>query len=150
MPPIRDLLGFQGRLSPLGYWRRILLLQALLAVAWCAAIFAIMAVGPIGGVLLTLLVPVFVGHVACVVRRLHDRNRGGAWLIPFVLGPWAMLGAAEPLLRSGQAGPGWIGVGLILAGLYLYVWGWVEIGFRGGSPGANLYGPLSPSQGTRP
>lgn len=138
-----NLFTFQGRLSPLGYWRMILLLQALLAAVWCAAIFAIMAVGPVGGALLVFLVPLAVSLVACVVRRLHDRNRGGAWFIPFVLGPWALLGAADPLLRSGEPGPGWIGLGLVLLGLGLNIWGLVEIGFRKGSPDANLYGAPS-------
>lgn len=138
--PTNNLFAFQGRLSRLGYWRMILLLQVLSAIVWCSAIFAILAVGPVGGALLALMAPLAIGLVASVVRRLHDRNRGGAWIIPFGLGPWATLGAADPLLRSGQADLGWIGVGLALLSLGLNIWGLIEIGFRKGSPGPNLYG----------
>jgi uncharacterized membrane protein YhaH (DUF805 family) len=50
--------------------------------------------------------------VALMLKRAHDREKGGGWVVFFLLVPVV----------------GWI-------------WGFVELGFLDGSPGSNRYGP---------
>lgn len=134
---LRDLLRFRGRIGPLAYWRLSALLAIITAVTLAAGYSAVIAIGPLGGVLLTPLLGVLVGSAGIFVRRLHDRNKS-AW--------WALLFVGAPLLGSGwiaETDPsGSQGVTLLVAliGLVLQVWGFVELGFLRGTPGPNRYG----------
>jgi uncharacterized membrane protein YhaH (DUF805 family) len=71
------------------------------------------------------------------VKRLHDRNRSGWWLIVLVYGPW-LTGFALGAFRDPHSIP------LILADYttrLLGLWGLVELGILRGTVGTNRFGP---------
>ncbi len=76
--------------------------------------------------------------IAVGIKRLHDRDKSGWWLLLFWLGP--------SVLSSGNLSPNGIGdIGsnaiLGLAAFVLMVWGFIELGCLKGTAGPNSYGP---------
>jgi uncharacterized membrane protein YhaH (DUF805 family) len=79
-------------------------------------------------------------YAAVSIKRLHDRNKSGWWMLPFVgaAGLYAhsgdILGVADPV------------VGIVTAVLFL--WGFIEMAFLKGMTGYNRFGPdpLAPRQ----
>jgi uncharacterized membrane protein YhaH (DUF805 family) len=93
-----------------------------------------------------LIVLYAVAMLAVYTKRLHDRNKGMIWLVPFVIIPWALevlrLAGAPWLFDMGRyMGPVGMDWGLAqgVAGL-LWLWGFVELFFFRGTIGANRFG----------
>ena len=93
-----------------------------------------------------ITMPIFLWvFLATSVKRLHDRERSGWWIVPFFFLPGLVqhfgdrLGDSIPVMLIGAASH------------ILYVWGIMELYILRGSPRTNLYGanPL-PKQQTRP
>ncbi len=78
------LFSFSGRINRVKYWLGVLLFYLLIF----AALF-IYAVGNDG--VLVLLLPAFWIHSAIAVKRVHDLNRSGWWVIPWLLIPGGQL-----------------------------------------------------------
>jgi uncharacterized membrane protein YhaH (DUF805 family) len=80
--------------------------------------------------------PIIASAPTIGVRRLHDINKSGWWLLVFYLIPAACLGILNltAVLQSIR--------GLLLAFLFLpaTVWAFIELGCRRGTPGPNRYG----------
>ena len=138
--------GFRGRLNRGKYWLAIL----VYTVVWIA--FVGLAIAMIGsntdnlfslagtGLLIWLagIVLVVVGTwsgVATGIKRLHDREKSGWWIVLFWLGP-SVLGGIQTT-TSNAAVAMVMGIGSAVLGL----WGLVELGFLRGTTGPNLYGP---------
>ena len=141
---LRDLVRFRGRLGRLAYWKATLLLVIITAVTLVVGYSAIIAIGPLGALLLTPMLAVLVGSAGIVVRRLHDRGKSAWWIVPFVIAPMM----ASAWIREGDpSGASLITILIALATLVLEVWGFVEIGFLRGTVGANRYGfdPMQPT-----
>jgi uncharacterized membrane protein YhaH (DUF805 family) len=84
-------------------------------------------------------------YAAASIKRLHDRNRSGWWMVPFVVAP-GLFGHFEELPADSYA------VALLgLAMFVLYTWGLVELYWLRGTRGPNRFGPdpLAPID-TRP
>jgi uncharacterized membrane protein YhaH (DUF805 family) len=139
MDRLQRLFSATGRVSRLGFWRFQVVQSVAAAVAWCLTVFTTMAGGWLGLVPLLLIVPVVAAAIALSIRRLHDRNRSGWWILPFSLGPYLLLGAAHLLGEHGSAGL-LAALPLSLGGLALAVWAWIELGFRRGTRGPNRFG----------
>jgi len=77
-------------------------------------------------------------YAAVCIKRLHDRNKSGWWLLPFV-GATSLYGHSGDML--GAADPY---VGFLAA--VLFVWGFFEMAFLKGTTGTNRFGadPLAP------
>jgi uncharacterized membrane protein YhaH (DUF805 family) len=161
----RLLVSFQGRIGRGRYWLATLgilgsMIAALLLLTVICAAFGI-ASGPVAidiigisasiepgdgekavkaalfphvaTILMTLVFAWF--FVAASIRRLHDRNRSGWWIIPFVFatgiysqfGDW--LGGSWPAALVGLA---------VLIGS---IWGGVEMYVLKGTHGPNRFGP---------
>ncbi|MBC6981363.1 DUF805 domain-containing protein [Caulobacter sp. 17J80-11] len=96
----------------------------------------------VAGVLL-VLATVVVGWfiLGAVMRRLHDRGKGAAWLLVF-FGPMAVFSAVGDAIPQGQEP---LTTLLIVAGLFLpgpfMIWGGIEILAVRGQPGDNRFGP---------
>jgi uncharacterized membrane protein YhaH (DUF805 family) len=168
----RFLLLFEGRISCARYWLAVLIILcsmvfALLSLAIISAFFGI-ATGPltidIVGISasfdldpdtavkaalfpqvvivpMTLLFAWF--YVAASIKRLHDRNKSGWWMIPFA-------GATG---LYGQFG-GWLGGAAFFVGLPVLIamiWGFLEMYCLKGTSGPNRFGPDPlPKVQTRP
>ena len=79
-----------------------------------------------------VFVALTVSGVAVGLKRLHDRDMSGWWLLVFYLLPPALDGLGRAL-----------GIPIIfsLAGSAISIWALVVLGFLRGTPGANQYGP---------
>ena len=73
--------------------------------------------------------------LAVGVKRLHDRDKSGWWMLLFWLGPSVLGGwpTATPDLAGGFI--------FSLAAAAIAIWGFVELGCLPGTPGPNQYGP---------
>jgi uncharacterized membrane protein YhaH (DUF805 family) len=134
----QGLLRFDGRLSRIEFWRAYLWLAVVGSVAIVIGLMAILALGAWGGVFLLPVAAVLVASIAIIVRRLHDRNKSGLWVLAFVLFP-TLVGLWVATEEGRRAAPAALAA-LSLASLVLNIWGLIEIGFRRGRPAANRFG----------
>jgi uncharacterized membrane protein YhaH (DUF805 family) len=74
-------------------------------------------------------------YAASAIKRLHDRDRSGWWIVPLVLAP-GLFGQFED-----QLGDSYAGAVLGLIAFVLYVWGFIELGCLNGTRGPNRFGP---------
>jgi uncharacterized membrane protein YhaH (DUF805 family) len=91
--------------------------------------------------------PIFIAGMwfvtAATVKRLHDRNRSGWWIIPFFIVP-PLFNRFEDLL-----GDSWMVFFLGLAATVPWYWGLIEMLFLKGTGGPNRFrpDPLAPVNG---
>jgi uncharacterized membrane protein YhaH (DUF805 family) len=139
------LFSFRGRLARGKYW-----LAGFLYVALWLAFFVIgllllgdraddlLSFAGVG--LLLWLVGVVLFAVTCWsglavgVKRLHDRNKTGWWIVLFYFAP-SMLSGAQ---ASGSGGGAML---LMLVGFAVSVWSFIELACLRGTRGPNRYGP---------
>lgn len=138
--------SFRGRINRGKYWLAIL----VYTIVWVA--FIAVSISMIGsstddlfklagaGLLLwamglaILIVGTWSG-VATGIKRLHDRDKSGWWIVVFWLGP-SILGGVQASTNNPTVAMT-IGFGSIA----LAIWGLVELGLLRGTAGPNLYGP---------
>jgi uncharacterized membrane protein YhaH (DUF805 family) len=89
-------------------------------------------------VLSILAIAMLVPFLTFVVRRLHDRDKGGHWLIVFVALPVALIGAAGTLVDSPDTAM--LGTLCGLLAFFVLIWGIVEVGLLPGTRGPNDFG----------
>ena len=117
------LFGFQGRVNRAKWWLVALAIFVVEMIV-VAAIFGGAALsgdpqqiaaamgGPIAGIVIFVMVVIATWiHIAIAVKRYHDRNKSGWWIL-IVFVP-------------------------VIGGL----WYFIECGFLRGTPGPNTYGP---------
>jgi uncharacterized membrane protein YhaH (DUF805 family) len=116
------LFGFQGRTNRAKFWLvalALLVIEIIVLAVLCGSAMmsddpqqALASLGPVAGIVLIILgLAVTWITIAVGIKRFHDRNKSGVWiLIIFV-----------PLIGS--------------------LWYLIECGFLRGTPGPNDYGP---------
>jgi uncharacterized membrane protein YhaH (DUF805 family) len=84
-------------------------------------------------------------YFATSIKRLHDRDKSGWWMIPFFVGPGIFNQFADRL------GDSYLLIALGLVAFVFLLWGFIEMFFRKGSRKTNRFGPnpLQPPD-TRP
>jgi uncharacterized membrane protein YhaH (DUF805 family) len=139
------LFSFRGRINRAKYWLTVL----IYAVAWviCLIVVAILTGGfskdafggaTVGSIVLIGLMWIFFvlwSGTAVAIKRLHDRNKSGWWLLLFWLVPNLLSGV--PMLATGTV----VDTLVALVSFVIWMWGIVEIGFLKGTTGPNDYGP---------
>lgn len=137
---------FDGRINRAKYW-----LAALIYIVVFVALTAafIVALGDfdkdrIGEMVGTSLLFVAIGGLiflvflwssfATAIKRLHDRNKSGWWVLVFWVLP-AIIGA----VADGLDGSTSLALNAVSVGLS--IWGFVEVGCLRGTQGPNEYGP---------
>ncbi len=136
--------SFNGRISRLTYVLGTLAVLALIAAAllvvWATSpadhmgdngLMAVV-IGYLAVIILLAIVPAF----AVTVKRLQDRNKSAAWLLPFWLVPSALDKIAD---RLPEGEPLWWAC--VATGVALTVWAFVELMVLKGTDGDNAYGP---------
>lgn len=140
------LFSFQGRVNRGKYW----LVGFLVIAIWIA--FFVVAVVMLGsriddlmsfaGASLLLWLFGFVLFVVTIwagfavgVKRLHDRNKSGWWILLFYFAPGILSGWQASSPTAGNA------LVLGLASFAITVWSFVELGCLRGTAGPNQYGP---------
>lgn len=149
------LFGFSGRINRAKWWLTVLItviINILVSVTTNAVqSIAIIAIIGIVGFIAVLWI-----YFAAGVKRLHDLNRTGAWLVVFLGTPIvamiffiASLGlTAGAQLLAGQtpdaaamAQMGMVAIITGLACLIVGIWGLIWFGCLRGTVGPNQYGP---------
>jgi uncharacterized membrane protein YhaH (DUF805 family) len=124
------LFGFRGRINRAKYW--------IAAIVYTSLMIAIFGLGLFFNFSMLFLafaamifVAIIVSGFAVGLKRLHDRDKSGWWLLAFYFVP--------PLLDGvGRT----IGSPLVeFASLAVSIWAIVELGFMRGTSGPNQYGP---------
>lgn len=132
MDLINLLFGFQGRINRSKYWLAVV----IWLVIWCVLVallllteFSAVAIG----LAVIVLIPSTVSGIAVGIKRLHDRDKSGWWLLIFYVVP--------PVLDGiGNAVPEMSFI-FSAASLAITIWMFVELGFLRGTRGPNRYGP---------
>ncbi len=124
---------FNGRIPRSSYWLGTLALSAYVLLVVGFAIFMGVELGPRSLLLLVLALPAVYCGLALVVKRLHDRDKSGWWVLLFYFAPGFLHRIG---LHTGD-----IGILFWLLGSAISVWALVEIGFLRGTPGPNRFGP---------
>jgi uncharacterized membrane protein YhaH (DUF805 family) len=147
--------SFRGRLNRQPYWLRtlaligIMLLGVMVAFALLGVGFAelqggfpsLAGLGIVAIVMGVLYVILVVASLSLAVRRLHDRNKPGWWVLVFFVLPSVLQG------MGGQTGDA--ATVLQLAASAISIWALVELGFLRGTAGPNRFGP-DPLEAGRP
>lgn len=143
--PIQKYADFSGRAPRAEYWWYVLaMVVASIVINIVESILGInrMVAGVYGPITVLLMLGILIPSIAAGVRRLHDTNRSGWWILlpvvpyclAFALGGAAMLGGGGSMTGLGIAGIFlMIGVACAIALLVFYV--------LPGTPGDNRYGP---------
>jgi uncharacterized membrane protein YhaH (DUF805 family) len=124
------LFGFAGRINRAKYW--------IATITYVSVIIALVGLGfffrfdIIFFVIAALVfIALTVSGVAVGLKRLHDRDMSGWWLLVFYLLPVVLDGIGRELGNT-----------IILSlGSAMSVWALIVLGFLRGTPGANQYGP---------
>lgn len=134
------LFSFSGRINRAKWWLTVLISLLGWIVVGILALILISVLGQGTGGILAIIVAVaaFAGAtwigIAAGIKRLHDREKSGWWLLVFYLVP-GIISAA------GQAMGGIVGNLIAFASLGISVWAIVELGCLKGATGPNMYGP---------
>jgi len=122
------LFSFEGRVNRAKFWLVVLGIAVVQAVIYGAALGgaaasgdpeqAMNAVGPVMGLVLLAVSIVFIWiSLANAVKRFHDRNKSGWWilivLVPVIGGLWYLI---ECGFLRGTAGPNTYGPDPLAAG----------------------------------
>jgi uncharacterized membrane protein YhaH (DUF805 family) len=158
------LFGFEGRINRAKIWLYVLICIVAYAIFWLVLQFAfgvsllsiVMAMGrnpsdvlttpqiPLALFCVFYVLMLFVGF-AVSTKRLHDRNKGAIWLIPFLVLPLVFnLGGAilmPPDMSTGVPSVNPIKIVLSLISFGFSIWGFVELYCLRGTEGENQYGP---------
>lgn len=139
------LFSFRGRLNRAKYWLVVL----INVIVWVAFMIAAMTTGGLnalygagmdGSSLVIILLGVAVGifsvwtSLATAIKRLHDREKSGWWILVF-WGLPCILNGASVFAADISA------IVLAIASFGISVWGFVEIACLKGTTGPNNYGP---------
>jgi uncharacterized membrane protein YhaH (DUF805 family) len=145
------LFSFRGRINRAKYWAANLAVWVTMVVIVVLVIYAIAGRITGGGTitddqmagtgaLIWLAFPLLILTIwisfALAVKRLHDREKSGWFIVPMYLIP-GMLGRWADGFPPGSGGPYFLGI--IAFGLTL--WAFVELGCLAGTSGPNEYGP---------
>jgi uncharacterized membrane protein YhaH (DUF805 family) len=141
------LFSFTGRINRGRYWLAVLIYIAIwtsfiaASLVWLGGLDLDNLLSFAGAGLMIWLVGFLLfivltwSGLAVGIKRLHDRDKSGWWILLFWLGP-SLLGGwptATPNLGGGFL--------LSLAAGAIAIWGFVELGCLRGTPGPNQYGP---------
>ena len=82
-----------------------------------------------------IVIPMIVSGIFIGIKRLHDRNKSGWWIVLFYLGPVVTEAIGQ------NAGSPTVAFVMSVASFVIAIWALVELGFLRGTIGANQYGP---------
>jgi uncharacterized membrane protein YhaH (DUF805 family) len=137
----RELLfGFSGRINRAKYWIAVAIywavsialgLVAFLTLAGVEIVRSTTMITPFFIFAAVVYIAVAVSGIAVGIKRLHDRNKTGWWLLVFYLVPGLI----------STVGTRMHGLAILnLVSTAILIWMIVELGFLRGTPGPNRYG----------
>jgi uncharacterized membrane protein YhaH (DUF805 family) len=143
-------ITFNGRVNRAKFWLAVLVyfvinvvMTGLVLVGGDGALMTIVSS------IISLLIAI--SGIAVGVKRLHDRNKSGWWLLLFYGGSFVLFGAGFAVGMT-QSGSSTVSGVLLLLALAITIWSLIELGCLRGTIGQNQYGPdpLAPEVLTPP
>jgi uncharacterized membrane protein YhaH (DUF805 family) len=138
------LKSFEGRLDRIHWWAYMLTASLVAFVLnYALASLEVDFASPrplrlVHAVLIwAILVLLYYCYTVFVIKRLHDRNKHG-WLVVFWLAPMILVAM---IVAYPDFGVSPFFVWSYVLSFFLWVWIFIELGFRRGTRGENLYGP---------
>jgi uncharacterized membrane protein YhaH (DUF805 family) len=154
--------GFSGRINRGKYWLTLVIWLVIWIVAVVAFLLSGLAIfdsnlkdgslpgpedfdafwrtvrdyGVLSLIILVFVIVSWVSALAIGVKRLHDRDRSGWWILLLYFGPM-VLEAAQNSTESGTLASILLGLGAFAVS----IWALVELGFLRGTSGPNRFGP---------
>lgn len=140
------LFSFNGRINRGKYWLAVLIyflvwtVFVIGAISWVGGfdsdrLFSFVGTGLLlWAIALAMVILCTWSGIATGIKRLHDRNKSGWWILVFWLGPSVLSGASTTSSASSM-------FVFNIAGFALTVWAFVELGCLRGTQGPNEYGP---------
>jgi uncharacterized membrane protein YhaH (DUF805 family) len=138
------LFSFQGRINRARFWLAVL-------VFFVAGVLAqVIGYASRSDALAVLLISIvnlvaFVSGIFVAIKRLHDRDKSGWWLLLFYIAPGVLLGIGLVGgflgIAEGSLSAGSMAFLFSLAGIAVLLWAFIELGCLRGTAGPNRYGP---------
>ncbi len=146
MNPFVLLFDFRGRINRGQFWLAALIYVVFLFGVIGVTMAATSSLTAVFGATLAAYVPLVVSSVAVGIKRLHDRNKSGWWLLPFFI-PVVLPFVAALLETVIVPDASMTFVVFQYVSLAITVWAVIELGCLRGTIGANRYGfdPLTPA-----
>ena len=149
------LFGFNGRINRAKWWL-LILIQIGAAIVFEISVGMLFGTTLISalrgdasgagaslglGVLLALAygIGLFIVWLAVTVKRLHDRDKSGGWILLFAVAPWVCFVLSVPELFANPGGGGAASL-FMLTGFAISIWGFIELGCLPGTAGPNRFG----------
>jgi len=126
-----ELLFGSVRINRAKYWLTFVIYPVALIALYVIFVFAF-PVDVATFLVFIAFIPIIISGIAVAIKRLHDRDKSGCWLLVFYALPSAL----------GGIGP-YTGLDYVfkLAAFALSIWALVELGFLRGTSGPSQYGP---------
>jgi uncharacterized membrane protein YhaH (DUF805 family) len=142
---INLLLGFEGRISRTQFWLGVVIIVAAeLILMWLLDIpYFPTEMKDVSARLIEFALQVILLYptAAIAVKRLHDRNQPGVYVL-WLVGLMLLIAFTNLLgLTQDPENPGWLDWVLGFCAAVVCLAFLVELGFRRGTAGANQYGP---------
>jgi len=144
---VNIFITYSGRINRAKFWVGILIYGVLNTGLATTAFFA--GRGTTVAIIAHLAnLVVFIYGIGIVVKRLHDRNKSGWFVLLFWFAPGALLVIGTDLMEMSDIAA----TALWLIGIVIAIWALVELGCLRGTIGQNQYGrdPLAPDVLTPP
>lgn len=139
--------GFSGRINRAKYWIAVVVYMAIWTVFGLAMINSLGKVQPddplgaaslgfaVFGLMMLIGIVTTISGLAVSVKRLHDRDKSGWWILLFWFLP-GIIGAMQATTTNAA-----LMFAYGAASLAVALWGLIELGFLRGTPGPNRFGP---------
>jgi uncharacterized membrane protein YhaH (DUF805 family) len=125
------LFNFKGRINRAKYWLAVITyISAVIALTGMGFFFRFHVIFFVIASIITIVLTI--SSIAVHIKRLHDRDKNGWWLLLFYLLPIVLSGLDR---RSG------IPLVFSFPAAAVSIWALVEFGFLRGTSGPNQYGP---------
>jgi uncharacterized membrane protein YhaH (DUF805 family) len=147
---VNIFISFSGRINRAKYWIAVLIFTAINLVFVALAYLASQSTA-LHGVKTAVGIATMISGIAVAIKRLHDRNKSGWFVLLFVVAPAILLGLGLAI-GTMSTGSDFIATALWLIAIVIGVWSFVELGCLRGTIGRNKYGsdPLAPEVLTPP
>jgi uncharacterized membrane protein YhaH (DUF805 family) len=131
--------SFRGRINRAPYWIvAVCNLLMFLAAIFVGAAFGYQFAFILGGL---AFIPLIVSSFAIMIKRLHDRNKSGWWVLFFYVLPMILSGMQKALRTIPEATAVLLGFACAAIAGIISLWMLIELGFLRGTIGPNRYGP---------
>jgi uncharacterized membrane protein YhaH (DUF805 family) len=144
---IMDVVGllttYQGRINRAKYWIAALIYFIISGIA--GAVGQALGDGPVAQGLTGIVgLLTFISGILVGIKRLHDRDRPGWWMLVFYVVPSILIAAAVVWGLYSYTTYGTLGGPFflfIIAAFALGIWAFIELGCLRGTVGPNRFGP---------